>query len=192
MSWMEIVAERKIREAQEDGQFDNLPGQGQPLDLDLDRRVPAEQRLAYGLMRDASILPEWIQLDKEIRTRLALWDTRREQFVADRRREMERREPSRERDAFLDTQRDRFLIRAAEALRELNRMIDRLNLVAPTPAQQRLRLNAGERLQELEECFPRLGDGGDTPVWASIIAEHRPPTRLANRMPLRRRKESLG
>ena len=193
MSWFEIIADRKIREAVEEGQFDNLPGKGQPLNLEIDLRVPPEQRMAYRLMREAKILPEWIQLDKDVRTRLQLWDSRIEQFIKDRDRELERRAPSRERDAFLDAQRDRFLIRSAEGLRDLNRFIDRLNLAAPTPAQQRLRIQMSERMQELEDRFPRIVPRAQAgPVWAAIVAEDRPPTRMANRMPMRRRKDSIG
>ena len=193
MSWFEIIADRKIREAVEEGQFDNLPGKGQPLNLEIDLRVPPEQRMAYRLMREAKILPEWIQLDKDVRTRLQLWDSRIEQFIKDRDRELERRAPSRERDAFLDAQRDRFLIRSAEGLRDLNRFIDRLNLAAPTPAQQRLRIHMPERMRELEDRFPRIVPRAQAaPVWAAIVAEDRPPTRMANRMPLRRRKDSFG
>ena len=33
MDWYESLAERRIREAQERGEFDNLPGAGKPLDL---------------------------------------------------------------------------------------------------------------------------------------------------------------
>lgn len=33
MSWFEPLVERQIRAAQERGEFDNLPGAGQPLDL---------------------------------------------------------------------------------------------------------------------------------------------------------------
>lgn len=193
MSWFEIIADRKIRDAIEEGQFDNLAGKGQPLNLEIDFRVPPEQRMAYRLMREAKILPPWIELDKDIRNRLQLWDSRVEQFIKDRNRELERRAPSRERDAFLDAQRDRFLIRSAEGLRDLNRLIDRLNLAAPTPAQQRLRIPMQQRMQELEERFPRMVPRAQgATVWAAIVAEDRPPTRMANRMPLRRRKDSIG
>src|SRR5438105_12648242 len=67
MSWIEIIADRKIREAQEEGAFDNLPGKGKPLKLDFDPNVPPELRAAYRLMKEAQILPDWIQLDKEVR-----------------------------------------------------------------------------------------------------------------------------
>ena len=44
------IAEQKIREAQERGEFDDLPGKGKPLDLEDLSGVPEEMRMAY---RDA-------------------------------------------------------------------------------------------------------------------------------------------
>lgn len=46
-------AERHIIEAQRKGEFDNLPGRGEPLILDDDSHVPAELRavIAYSRMR---------------------------------------------------------------------------------------------------------------------------------------------
>src|SRR4028119_1285319 len=81
MSWIEIIADRKIRDAQDEGHFDNLPGKGQPLHLEFDPRVPPEQRAAYRLMKDAQLLPDWIQLDKEIRQRGERWTARVDEFA---------------------------------------------------------------------------------------------------------------
>src|SRR3954465_14778910 len=85
MSWFELIAERKILDAQEEGAFDNLPGKGQPLDLESDARVPAELRAAYRIMKESKILPDWIQLAKEIRQREEQWGRRVDTFA--RRRE---------------------------------------------------------------------------------------------------------
>ncbi len=53
---LEIIAERKIEEASERGEFDGLPGAGQPLDLeDLDPSLPEELRLAYRILRNAGM-----------------------------------------------------------------------------------------------------------------------------------------
>src|SRR5258708_20773892 len=73
MSWIEIIADRKIRDAQEEGAFDDLPGKGKPLKLEFDPRIPPEQRAAYRLMKEAQLLPDWIQLDKEVRQREEQW-----------------------------------------------------------------------------------------------------------------------
>jgi hypothetical protein len=43
-----IIAERKILEAQKNGEFDNLPGKGKPLQLEDDSQIP-EELLAYKI-----------------------------------------------------------------------------------------------------------------------------------------------
>lgn len=50
-------AERHIIEAQRKGEFDNLPGRGEPLILDDDSHVPAELRAGYRLLKNADCLP---------------------------------------------------------------------------------------------------------------------------------------
>jgi hypothetical protein len=56
-SWLdEIVAEH-----QQQGDFDDLPGSGRPLKLD-----PSFD-LASHLLKNASVLPPWLELQKEIR-----------------------------------------------------------------------------------------------------------------------------
>jgi hypothetical protein len=193
MSWFEIIADRKIRDAQDEGTFENLPGKGKPLHLETDLRVPPELRAAYRLMKEARILPDWIQLDKEIRQRQAQYQVRLEAFAAGREEDLASVK-GRDREAVLDGKRDRFVTLALEDLRAQNRMIERLNLMVPTPAQQRLRVNLRERLEELEARLPRFRppDPGTAGQWSRLVEEERPPTQLANRMPLRRKQGSIG
>jgi hypothetical protein len=195
MSWIEIIADRKIKEAQDEGAFDNLPGKGKPLNLEADARVPPELRAAYRMMKEAQLLPDWVQLDKDLRLRQERWQEQAAEFraawEADYRSALA---GPRGTDARLDARRDRFLLRAAEELREQNRLIDRLNLIVPTPNQQRLRIRLAERLAALEAEYPRtqpLPAGVDAP-WATLLHEERPPTQLGHRVPLRRRKGSIG
>ena len=61
-----IIAERKIREAQEKGEFDNLPGKGKPLQLEDDSQIPEELRLAYKILKNADCLPPELELKKDI------------------------------------------------------------------------------------------------------------------------------
>ncbi len=68
------VAERKIREAMERGEFDDLPNRGQKLDLSLDPFVPSELQLGYKLLKNAGMVPEEINLNKDICTLRELLD----------------------------------------------------------------------------------------------------------------------
>jgi hypothetical protein len=62
-----LMAERRILEAMERGEFDDLPGKGKPLDLeDDDPMVPEELRMAYRMMKNAGMLPPDLELRKEI------------------------------------------------------------------------------------------------------------------------------
>ena len=65
MSW-ERIAEAKIRELIESGALDDLPNRGRPLDLDDYFKVPAEQRMAYSVLKSAGVLPEEVALLNEI------------------------------------------------------------------------------------------------------------------------------
>jgi len=66
------IAEERIREAAKNGEFDNLPGKGQPLNLEDDSHLPQDIRLAYKILKNADCLPPELELRKEIRTTEAL------------------------------------------------------------------------------------------------------------------------
>jgi hypothetical protein len=61
------IVEKRIQEAQERGDFDNLPGRGEPILLEDDTHVPEELRLAYKILKNADCIPPELQLQKEIR-----------------------------------------------------------------------------------------------------------------------------
>jgi hypothetical protein len=66
------IAEERIREAIDHGEFDDLPGKGQPLVLEDDSHLPADLRMAYKILKNADCLPAELELRKEIRTTEAL------------------------------------------------------------------------------------------------------------------------
>jgi hypothetical protein len=61
------IIEQRIKEADEKGEFENLPGQGEPLDLIDDSNVPEDLRLAYKILQNADCLPPELEAKKEIR-----------------------------------------------------------------------------------------------------------------------------
>jgi hypothetical protein len=65
LSWIDIVAERRIVDAMNEGVFDNLPGKGKPLQLDDDLSVPAHLRIQAKILKNSGGVPEWIQTEKE-------------------------------------------------------------------------------------------------------------------------------
>ena len=68
MDWFASVAEEKISEAMRRGEFDHLPGKGKPLPPDDMAGVPEELRLSFKLLKNAGMLPEEMQLRKEMVT----------------------------------------------------------------------------------------------------------------------------
>ena len=65
MSAWDAIVEARIAEAQRAGAFDNLPGQGQPLDLADDRLVPEDIRMAYRILKNAGFVPAEVEARKE-------------------------------------------------------------------------------------------------------------------------------
>jgi hypothetical protein len=60
------IAEQRIREAMERGEFDHLPLHGKPIKLDDLAGVPEHLRMGYKILKNAGVLPEEMQLKKEI------------------------------------------------------------------------------------------------------------------------------
>ena len=58
--------DEKIKEAIAEGEFDNLPGKGKPLDLDAYFATPEHLRMGYSILKGANILPEEMDLLKQI------------------------------------------------------------------------------------------------------------------------------
>ena len=63
---VERLAEARIQEAMARGELSNLPGEGQPLQLDDRMSVPEELRVAYRLLKNAGFLPPEVQLRRDI------------------------------------------------------------------------------------------------------------------------------
>jgi hypothetical protein len=65
MSFQKNVDE-KIKESIAGGEFDNLPGKGKPLDLDVYFAAPEHLRMGYSILKNADIIPEEMELLKQI------------------------------------------------------------------------------------------------------------------------------
>ena len=146
--------DQQVREAQERGEFDNLPGTGKPLDLTPNPYAQG-QELAFKVLKDAGYAPEWIELDKAIRNKLqsartVLW--RQWQW-----REARLRELSGQSDSWSEAERSRALAGWQDAvaafeleLQSINQEIVDLNLRVPGTRFQRSKLDAAHELARLE------------------------------------------
>jgi DnaJ-like protein len=63
---LELLAERKIEEAIDRGELDDLPGAGGPLELDDDPLVPEELRAPYRILKNAGYVPPEVQTLNQI------------------------------------------------------------------------------------------------------------------------------
>lgn len=61
-----FIADRKIREAMEEGAFDHLEGRGEPLDLSENPFEDPSVRMAHRLLRNNGFAPAWIEEGREI------------------------------------------------------------------------------------------------------------------------------
>src|SRR5438552_9533516 len=66
MDFLAKIAEQRIREAMERGEFDNLPLYGKPIKLDDLVGVPEHLRMGYKILKNAGVLPEEMQPKKEM------------------------------------------------------------------------------------------------------------------------------
>jgi DnaJ homologue, subfamily C, member 28, conserved domain len=141
-TWATLV-ERRIREALDSGEFDELPFRGERLPPEeLDERSDEASRM----LRRAGAAPPWIETDKRIRALLEERDA------------VLRRAP---RSSPFGRQRDRDAI--VRIVREIDVLVLRLEQEAPTPAQHRRRLDLAEELARLDAAAGGRppGGGGD-------------------------------
>ena len=66
MDFLARIAEARIAEAIERGDFDDLPGKGRPLELEDLSRLPADMRLSYKILRNAEVVPPEVELRREV------------------------------------------------------------------------------------------------------------------------------
>jgi hypothetical protein len=62
----ESIAERKIREAMEAGEFDNLPDKGKPIALDANPFEDPSMWMAHHLLRVNGFAPPWMEEARDI------------------------------------------------------------------------------------------------------------------------------
>ncbi|MCO5107740.1 MAG: DUF1992 domain-containing protein [Burkholderiaceae bacterium] len=60
------LIERRIDEARRQGAFDDLPGTGRPLELDDDRLVPEELRVAWRILKNAGFVPPEVEALRDL------------------------------------------------------------------------------------------------------------------------------
>lgn len=132
----ESVVDKQIREAMERGEFDNLLGQGEPLNLNKEPHTPPEWDAAFRMLREAGFAPEWIEQDKEIRAAKA------EIFKPFRNYLQRRGKLPSDRSAV----QARLIAEFRRKAGEVNRLIDDFNLKAPSIRLHHARIRVEEEI----------------------------------------------
>ena len=158
------VAEHKIQEAIDEGKFDNLPGKGKPLVFDDDPMTPAHLRLANKVLKNANVLPEWMQAQHDLnneRQEIArlLERARREYRQRREKGEKSTREASQFAIWYTNTRSD-YLRR----LKSVNTGILKLSLIAPSTVQPGKPYKVDQEMEAFDTEFPPLhGVSSSTP-----------------------------
>jgi len=63
-----IIAEERIRQAIKEGDFDKLPGEGKPLNLEDLSHIPEELRQAYRILKNANMITDEQELKRDMAT----------------------------------------------------------------------------------------------------------------------------
>jgi DnaJ family protein C protein 28 len=153
MNWDRII-EKKIREAQEEGKFDNLRGQGQPLNLDENPFEDPAWRLAHHILKEQGFRPDWLEDDVALRERLAQARaalTRSRNWRAEQMAALGERGDAEavQRRAWITSEWERAVERFREAVSQINAGIATLNLKVPVERLQRSKLRVEDELRKI-------------------------------------------
>jgi hypothetical protein len=157
--WRSLVDDR-IREAEERGDFDDLPGRGKPLVWDSEGG-DSEWWLANHMLKNAGVLPAWLDGDKELRAERQALEAMLADFAAWHRAERAAAEarPAGERAGRLrelEEARERTEALYRQRAARYNERVDRHNMAVPLPSMHKFRLRVDDALARFRD---ELGSG---------------------------------
>jgi DnaJ family protein C protein 28 len=146
MKGWESLIDQKIREAMEQGEFDNLPGKGAPVDLSENPFEDPELRMAHRMLRNAGFAPSWIEERKGIDAEFVVARTNLARGWS-----IFRKARDTEHQAGTEARWERELASFRRQMIELNRRIAAWNLNVPTAGFQRKRIDAEREIERIRE-----------------------------------------
>ena len=157
---MPIDVNKQIEEAMERGEFTNLPGKGKPLKLDTNPYLTPQTRMVNRLLKENGFAPRWVELEKEIKEKKAQLErilinlkARRERLSSIVQQYPHRREVI---SQTFEQERARAMAQYSEKLENLNRKIQRVNLLMPTRNRQYALMNKEMALLHFQTVCPSL------------------------------------
>jgi hypothetical protein len=156
----ETIVERRIREAQEKGVFDDLEGRGRPLDLGEENPFEdPDWRLSYRILKNAGFAPRWIELGRELEDDWAACEARvatHERAVRAQVARLRQRLVVSEADlAALHATHQQVVAEITERIRAYNEKVALYNLAVPIFGLQRARRHATPLMERLAAIEPR-------------------------------------
>jgi DnaJ family protein C protein 28 len=136
-----------IRKAMEEGQFEDLPGQGKPIRWDENPFVEQDWQLAFRMLRNAGFALPWMETRKEIETKLEAarpslkraWEWKQSATAAG--------QPP----AFVEDEWQRAVSAFREQIAEINHRIFDYNLEVPRPRFQRQKIDAEAEIRAVTQ-----------------------------------------
>ena len=137
--------EEIIQQAMQEGAFDNLPGKGQPLDLDDNPHLNREWQLAYHLLKENGYAPEFIEKRQAIEMELARAREALSRSWAWRARALDEGKPT----DWVEVEWERAKAKFEEQVGGINKEIRDYNLEIPTQRIYRKPVDHAEELEKL-------------------------------------------
>jgi hypothetical protein len=137
--------EQIIRQAMEEGAFDNLPGNGRPLTLDENPYLDPEWQLAHHLLRQNGFAPEFVERRQAIELELAAAREALARTWAWRQQGLKQGKPT----DWVEAEWRRATTKFAEKVGEINILIRDYNLQIPNPLLHRSPIAVEDELSKL-------------------------------------------
>jgi DnaJ family protein C protein 28 len=161
LTWAAWV-DRQVREAQERGEFDDLPGMGRPIDLTPNPYAQG-QEMAFKVLQDAGFAPDWIELDKALREKVRKARTALSRSWMWREARLAELAGQAEKWALAEQRRvqagwEQAVASFEEEAASINEEIADLNLKVPSPQFQRSKVNAAREIANVQGERCESGD----------------------------------
>lgn len=145
MGRWESLIDQKIREAMEQGEFDDLPGKGKPVDTSENPFEDPEMRPAHRVLRNAGFAPSWIEERKDIDSEFEIARKELSRVWMVRQNAM-----GTEHERAARARWEKALAAFRERAAELNRRIATWNLKVPAAGFQIRLIDAEKEINEVE------------------------------------------
>jgi hypothetical protein len=159
---LDRIAERRIKEAIDAGEFDNLEGMGKPLkDLKDNPFVPAEMRAAFTVLSNSGYAPDWVVLSQQIDADIDKLRHAADLHFAYLRKQLDELAGSvyavrrlRKETDRLKAEHRRAAVVYSQAIDDINRKISTFNQTCPIASLMRWPLSHASEMEKFEDRVP--------------------------------------